>query len=323
MRQRVLVLGVLWSVSFGALAAAQDWRGGRARVEGTVKNEKGEPIEGCKVAMRWGRSSHGGPDLTTDAKGRFAIFGVQGGPWDVDFDATGYLAKKINVSLQETGRNPPIDVQLDPAPKAEAPAPVAAPQILVGGKKISKETADAVEAGNAALAAKNWSAARDNYLKASAELPDNGALLERIGATYLAENKPDEALKYARQATEKDPSDAVAWRMVAEIELQKGNLEAGQAALDKVPPDKIKDPQAYLNIGILYLNKKKPAEAVGALDKAIAIKPDSADAYYYRGLCQMQLKKNAEAKADLRKALELAPDGPDAKDIKDLLKTLS
>ena len=27
--------------------------------------------------------------------------------------------------------------------------------------------------------------------------------------------------------------------------------------------------------------------------------------------------------ADLRKALELAPNGPDAKDIKDLLKTLS
>jgi Flp pilus assembly protein TadD len=37
----------------------------------------------------------------------------------------------------------------------------------------------------------------------------------------------------------------------------------------------------------------------------------------------MQLKENAEAKSDLRKALELAPNGPDAKDIKDLLKTLS
>ena len=323
MRTRTWSLAMLIAAGLAATALAQDWRGGRARVEGTVKNEKGEPIAGCKVAMRWGRSSHGGPDLTTDAKGYFAIFGIGGGPWDVDFEAAGYQTKKISVSLQEGGRNPSIDVQLDPQPKSQAPAPAAAPQVLVGGKKISKETADAIEAGNAAMAARNWAGARENYLKAVAELPDNGPLLERIAGTCLAENKPDEALTYARRAAESDPSDAVAWRMVAEIELQKGNLEAGQAALDKVPPEKITDPQPYMNIGILLMNKKKPAEAVTALDKAIALKPDAPDPYYYRGLCHMQMKKNGEAKADLRKALELAPDGPDAKDIKDLLKTLS
>jgi Tfp pilus assembly protein PilF len=322
MRSRALILSLLLVLA-GFTAVAQDWRGGRARAEGTVKNEKGEPVAGCKVALRWGRSSHGGPDLTTDAAGKFAIFGLAGGPWDVDFEASGYQVKKITVSLQEGGRNAPIDVQLDPQPQARPAAPAAEPQILVGGKKISKETAAAIEAGNASMAAKNWAAARESYQKALAELPDNGPLLERIAGAYLADNKPDEALSYARQAAEKDPADGVAWRMVAEIELQKGNLEAGQAALDKVPPEKITDPQPYLNIGILLMNKKKPAEAVSALDKAIGIKPDLADAYYYRGLCYMQMKKNGEAKADLRKALELAPDGPDAKDIKDLLKTLS
>jgi tetratricopeptide (TPR) repeat protein len=309
---------VVWGVSS---LAAQDWRGGRARVEGTVKNEKSEPIEGVKVMLRWGRSSHGGPDLTTDAKGHFAIFGIAGGPWDVDIEAPGYQTKKISVSLSEGGRNAPIDVLLEPAPKAAAAAP-SAPQILVGGKKISKETADAIEAGNTAMASKNWSGARESYQKALADLPDNAALLERIGATYLAEGKPDDALTYAKQAAEKDPNDATAWRMIAQLELQKGNLEAGQAALAKVPPDKISDPQPYLNVGILLMNKKQPAEAAAAFDRVIAMKPDLADGYYYRGLCRMQLKQNAEAKADLKKALELAPDGPDAKDIKDLLKTL-
>jgi Flp pilus assembly protein TadD len=318
----VLSLGL--AAGLAAAAPAQDWKGGRARVEGTVKNEKGEPVEGCKVMMRWGRSSHGGPDLTTDAKGHFAIFGIAGGPWDVDFEANGYQTKKINVSVQEGGRNAPIDVQLDPAPKSEpAPAAAAAPQIRVGGKKISKETADAIEAGNAAMTARNWSAARESYLKAIEELPDNAALLERIAATYLADNKLDDALRYARQASEKDPNDASTWKMIADLELQKGNLDAGRAALDKVPADKQTDPQPYLNVGILLINKKNPAEAKAALDRAIQIKPDYADAYYYRGLCHMQLKENAEAKSDLRKALELAPNGPDAKDIKDLLKTLS
>ncbi len=89
-----------------------------------------------------------------------------------------------------------------------------------------------------------------------------------------------------------------------------------------MPPDKITDAQPYLNVGILWINKKKPAQAEPAFDKAIAIQPDLPDAYYYRGLARMQLKKNAEAKADLQKALELAPNGPDAKDIRDLLKSM-
>ena len=321
MRRRVWKFALALAAVAASLTA-QDWRGGRARVEGTIKNEKGEPIEGAKVLLRWGRSSHGGPDLTTDAKGHFAIFGLAGGPWDVDVEAAGYATKKINVSLSESGRNAPVDLQLDPAPKAAAPAGPQTPQISVGGKKISKETADAVEAGNAAMAAKNWSAARESYQKALVELPDNAAVLERIAATYLAEGKTDDALSFAKQATEKDPNDATAWRMVAELELQKGNLEAGQAALAKVPPDKISDPQPYLNVGILLMNKKQPAEAAAAFDRVIAMKPDLADGYYYRGLCRMQLKQTADARADLRKALELAPDGPDAKDIRDLLKTL-
>jgi Flp pilus assembly protein TadD len=325
MRLRTTILALAASVVLmAAPGAAQDWRGGKARIDGVVKNQKGEPIADCKVSLRWGKSSHGGPDLTTDKKGRWAIFGLVGGPWDVDFEAPGYQTKKISVELQEGGHNPTVDVQLEPQAATAAPAGGAAPQqaILVGGKKISKETAASIEAGNQAMSAKDWAGARESYLKALPELPDNSPLLQRIAAAYLGEGNAEEALRYARQVTEKDPQEASAWRMIAEIELQRGNLEAGMAALEKVPADKITDPQPYMNIGILWINRKKPAEAEPAFDKAIAIKPDLAEAYYYRGLARMQLKKNAEAKADLRKALELNPDGADAKDIRDLLKSM-
>jgi tetratricopeptide (TPR) repeat protein len=301
-------------------ALAQEWRGGKARVDGLVKNEKGEPIEGCKVSLRWGKSGHGGPDLTTDKKGRWAIFGLAGGPWDVDFEAPGYMTKKISVEHAEASRNPASEVQLEPDVSAKAGPGEQA--ILVAGKKVSKETADAIEAGNAALTEKNWAAARENYVKALAELPDHGPLIQRVAAAYLAEGNLDEAIRYARMAAEKDPADFAPWRMIAEIELQRGNLDAGLAALEKVPSDKITDPQPYLNIGILLVNKKKPAEAEAAFDKAIAIKADLAEAYYYRGLARLQQKKNPGAKADLQKALELAPDGADAKEIKELLKSL-
>lgn len=321
MRLRVAMASIVLSLLCAGFASAQDWRGGKARIDGIVKNAKGEPVEGCKVMLRWGKSSHGGPDVTTDKKGRWAIYGLVGGPWDVDFEAAGYAPSKISIELQEGARNPTIETQLE-ARQASAAAAPAETQILVAGKKVSKETAEAIEAGNQAMSAQNWTAARESYTKALAELPDNSPLLQRVAAAYLAEGNADEALRYARQVTEKDPQEYMAWRMIAEIELQKGNLEAGSAALDKVPPEKITDAQPYLNIGILYINKKKPAEAEPAFDKAIAIEPGMAEAYYYRGLARMQLKKNAEAKADFRKALELAPEGPDAKDIRDLLKSM-
>ncbi len=315
-----LLIAAVAAATIPSPALAQEWRGGKARVDGLVKNEKGEPIEGCKVSLRWGKSGRGGPDLTTDKKGRWAIFGLVGGPWDVDFEAPGYMAKKISVELTEASRNPAIDVQLEPAAPSQAGPGEQA--IMVAGKKVSQATAEAIEAGNAALNEKNWAAARENYVKALAELPDHGPLIQRVAASYLAEGNEDEAIRYARMAADKDPADFGPWRMIAEIELQRGNLDAGLAALEKVPSDKITDPQPYLNIGILLVNKKKPAEAEAAFDKAIAIKADLAEAYYYRGLSRLQQKKNAGAKADLQKALELAPDGADAKEIKELLKSL-
>ena len=302
---------------------AQEWRGGRARIDGVVKNEKGEPIPGAKVSLRWGKSGHGGPDLTTDKSGRWSTAGLVGGPWDVDFEAAGYAPKKIQIQLSEGGRNETVSIEMEPqkvqAPAAGAPAPE--PAIMVDGKKISKETAAAIEAGNAAMNEKNWPSARENYAKALTEVPDNAALLLRIAFAYLGEGNKDEAVRYAHMAADKSPGDSSPWQLIAEVEIQRGNAEAGLEALSKVPPEKILDSGLYLNAGVLLYNKKKLAEAEPAFDKAIAIKPDPT-AYYYRGLTRYGEKKTKEAKEDFQKALELAPDGPDAKEIKDLLKSI-
>lgn len=283
-------------------------------MEGSVKNEKGEPIAGAKVSLRWGQSGHGGPDLQTDKKGKWAILGIVGGQWDVDFEAPGYLLKKISVSLSEAERNPPIDVQLEPQPQAQPHE-----ETRVGGKTISMETSEAIERANAAFQEKKYTAAREDYLKALAELPDNEPLLMRIAAAYGGEGNTQDALKYARQAAQIDPGDANAWLLIATVELQDGNLKAGKAALDKVPAEKVTQPEVYMNIGILLYNKKKPAEAEIAFARALTMKPDLAEGYYYRGLVRLQQNHKQDAKADFQKYLELAPDGSESKDVKELL----
>jgi tetratricopeptide (TPR) repeat protein len=272
MSKRISFLALSFLLASAPALLAQEWRGGRARVEGSVKNDKGEPIAGARVSLRW-KAHTDGPDLTTDKKGKWADLGLVGGPWNIDFEAPGFLTKQISVELKEGERNPPIEVQLQPA------QPLAREELLVGGKKISPSTAEAIEKGNAAIAAKNYAEAREAYLKAVAELPDNTPLLMRLAAADYGEGNAGEAVNYARKVVEKDPQDAVAWRMIAEIELQRGNLEAGKAALEKVPSEKIKDSQPYLNLGILLYNKKKSEEAEAALTTAIRIQPDLADAY--------------------------------------------
>ncbi len=307
----------LW-LTLAAAALGQGWHQGKGRLEGTVTSPKGEPIVGATVAMRLEGQ---GPDLKTDKKGHWAILGINGGSWDLDVSAPGYQSRKITVSVSEVTRIPPMAIQLEPEVQKQ-PAKEEEVPITVGGKAISKEAAEALEKGNAASAAKNYGEAQANYLKALPELPDNVSLLTNLALVYYFDNKPDEALKYARQTVEKDPASQSAWLMISELELQKGNLEAGQQALSKVPEERITSPAPYLNLGTLYYNKKRPAEAEENFSKAIAKKPDLAEAYYYRGLARFQLKRLPEAKADLQKYIELDPSGKDAETAKEILKAM-
>jgi tetratricopeptide (TPR) repeat protein len=110
--------------------------------------------------------------------------------------------------------------------------------------------------------------------------------------------------------------------LLANLYLENGQLEQGRQMLDKLPAEAIKDPTAYINIGILFLNKKNPADAATYFSKAIAMDAKRADSYYYRGLAEVQQKKNKEAKADFEQVLALAPDSSEAHDAKQLLASL-
>ena len=110
--------------------------------------------------------------------------------------------------------------------------------------------------------------------------------------------------------------------LLANLYLENGQLEQGRALLEKLPPAAITDPTAYLNIGILFLNKKNTADAATYFTKAINMDPKRAESYYYRGLAEVQSKKFKEAKADFEQVLALAPDSSEAHDAKQLLASL-
>ena len=115
-RARAVGATLALSLLFAIDLSAQDWKG-KARIEGRVSNEKGEPIAGATVQLR---RYGAGPDVKTDKKGRWAYLGLAGGPWDVDVVAEGFQPRKVSVRLSEIDRLPPMQMGLEVIPQAAA-----------------------------------------------------------------------------------------------------------------------------------------------------------------------------------------------------------
>jgi tetratricopeptide (TPR) repeat protein len=307
---RAAVLAVLVLAAGALSASAQEWRG-KARIDGRVLNEKGEGVGGAKLTFR--RNGAGPEAVMSKSNGRWAYLGLSGGAWDIDVEAPGYLPFKTTVQLSEIERVPSMDIRLQPAPKAEAKADVP--------KNAAPDVIPILEHGNQLLQQKDYAGARAEYEKGLAAIPNNAIILRAIAQTYYGEKNLDKAIETLQKVLAIEPTDTTAQLLLGELQLEKGNLDEGQATLAKLPPDTIKDSAVYVNLGILLMNKKKFEDAWGYFDKAVTLAPAEADNYYYRGLAGMQLKKK-EAKADFQKYLELSPTGEYAADVKEYLKSL-
>ena len=315
-RLRLLALfgALAWGLGAGK-AAAQDWKGG-ARLDGKVVNEKGEPIPKAELIFRY--KGKEGPKIQTDARGRFAYLGFAAGAWDIDISAPGYATRKTSVQLSELTRVPSMEIKLEAASPPPPPAPEAPP----APRDVKAELIPLLEHGNALLEQKDYAGARFEYEKGLVLIPDNPIILRAIARTYYSEKNYNQAIVTLKKAVETDPQDTETLLLLANLQLEKGDVAEGRALLDKIPAESIREPGVYLNAGIVLLNKKNPADAWEQFDKAVKMKPDEADGYFYRGLAALQLKKKAEAKADFQKYLELAPTGSQAADAKDLLKSI-
>lgn len=299
-------------LSLAAELPAQDWRG-KARVDGWIKDKSGKPIPGATIALS--RAKGGGTSIQSNDKGYWAILGLASGTWNLDVSAKGFETRKINVSLSEGTRIPPMEIVLESAAPAAASG-AAAPN------QAAAEVKAAVEDGNRLLTEKKYAEARAQYEKALAIIPDNAALLKGVAQTYHGENNRPKAIETLRKVQQIDPGDNENRMLLASMLLEDGQLDEGQKLLEGLPPGAVKDPAIYVNVGILFMNKNNPAQAQGYFTKAIEIDASQPDAYYYRGLSYLGVKKTAEAKADFKKYLELAPQGENAKEVREIVQTL-
>ncbi|HSY51490.1 MAG TPA: tetratricopeptide repeat protein [Thermoanaerobaculia bacterium] len=346
MRRFPLLIAVIFSVVTAVSVSGQIR--GTGRLSGTVTDKTtGKPVEGAVVTISLPAGNTVPIVSKTDARGHWSALGLTTGQWNIDIVAEGYQTARGSASVSELRPGPPMQTGMSPVPKEEA-----APQAVAQTPLVPKEAEDAIVEGqnllkihagdtssDAAGAPHQVTAdeARDAAKRAVADfekalplVPDDKPETKQIRsqlsqvmaqAYYRAGDLP-KAIAMLEVITTADPSNTAQAALLANLYLQNGQLDAGKTLLEKLPPDTIKDSTIYVNVGILFLNKKSPADAVTYFTKAVTMEPKSGDAHYYRALAYAQLKKNAESRADFEQVLVLAPDTPEAKDAKAMLAAL-
>ena len=107
-----IVLLVAAALCVSTAAQAQEWRG-LGRVGGKVIDESGKPVEGVIVKAVMPASQNRGPgDSRTKSNGEWAVGGIAGGQWALDFVKDGYQTASISVRVQEGARIPPMEIVL-------------------------------------------------------------------------------------------------------------------------------------------------------------------------------------------------------------------
>jgi tetratricopeptide (TPR) repeat protein len=315
----VLLMALLVAASIPSWG--QEWAG-KGRLQGSVKDESGKPVQGAKITLRKGTGqvnpkTDGPAPVTTDKNGKWSILGLAGGAWGILLEKEGFMPSEGQVSVNEFAVAQPINVTLKLPPKE-----------LV--QKAEQESAAgqakaAIERGNALLNEGKLADARAAYQEGMAKLEDKSlhpVILRAIADTYYRENKVDQAIDTLKQALAIAPDDVDSLKLIANL-LVAANREAeAQPYIAKLPQGTSMDPNTLLNVGIKAFNEGKMDQALAEFDRVVKENPNLADAYYYRALVYLNQGKNPQAKADLQKLLELDPNNKYAKDAKDMLKEL-
>lgn len=306
----------------------QSWAG-RGRLQGIVRDESNKPVQGAKVTLRPGTeqvdATKPGPGpITTNKNGQWSILGLTGGPWGILIEKEGFMTSEGQTSVAEYGAPPqPIIVKLKvveqaaPQPAAAAAEPTAA--------ALAKE---ALERGNAALAANQFAEARAAYEEGMTKLGDqadpalNASILRSIAMTYYREKKTEQAIDSLKKSLELAPDDQDTLRLIVSLLVEANREPEAQAYMAKLPQGATVDPNTIMNLGIKAYNDGKMEDALRHFDRVVKENPQVPDAYYFRGLVYLNQSKNAEAKADFQKLLSLDPNHQYAGDAKEFLKSL-
>jgi Flp pilus assembly protein TadD len=133
-------------------------------------------------------------------------------------------------------------------------------------------------------------------------------LIHRIGSVYDNLEIPDLAIKYYKEAMEKDPKFSWPHNNLGLLYYEQKKYAEAEKECEKAIELDPENAMPHNNLGLIYDKQKKYVEAEKKYNKAIGLDPENALAHNNLGALYYEQKKYADAEDEYKKAIELDPD---------------
>lgn len=304
MSKRFIAFGVAILLSAGATVAMAQM--GTGRVTGSVKDPSGKPVANCKVSAT-SVDNEKPLEATTGKDGKWALLGFRSGTYEFTFAADGYQPAAYKNAVKQMGRNPPMDVVLEPLKMGQGSAGSGA-----GGK---------LDEANALFEQKQYKEAIAKYEELLVAEPTLYQINYNIGAAYREMKDYDNAIASFNKVLAQDPANTASLVGMGDTLVGQGKLDEAVGYFEKAI-DQTQDEVIPFNVAEIYFNQGNAAKAIEYYQKASERKPDWPEPYLKLGFAYLNTGDMAAARASFEKVVELAPDSPQAAAAKQTLASL-
>ena len=132
-----------------------------------------------------------------------------------------------------------------------------------------------------------------------------------LAQLYLSQGRLREGFRTLEDGCRLNPKNFNLFSAYGQALVQHAQWERALEILQKALALLDFDPDVWVNLGIVYINKEDLAKAIESVDKALALNAAFAPAYFYKGTAYLMLGRDpadvARATENFRKAVELAP----------------
>ena len=160
----------------------------------------------------------------------------------------------------------------------------------------------------------------ESFQKSIAKSPRNADAYEHLGQNLNVQNRFLEAVTAFKKAAQVDPSRARLWAQIADSQQQAGDLDGAIASYQKSLAQDPNQPGVWSRLGIAYKDRGCSGcknRAIEALKRAEVVDPKDWVAHHELGYLYKDDGRRAEAIAQFRKYLNLRPDAGDVETVKD------
>lgn len=313
-----ILLYLFLSSLIGSFAFSQEQMG-KGRINGTIVDENGQPVEGALVLVE-SLSTNTSFQGRSDEKGHFAVAGMGTGVWRVTASKQGYTSYFIDLDIRQLSRNPPVTLTIK---KMDAFAAVL----------TDEEALKLFDQGNLLIQDEKYDDALAVFAEFQRKYPEIYQVHLNIGNCFLKKGEFDNAEAEFQLILDKtlenygdykkDKATSLrAFTGLGEVFLQKQDFEKAQEYLTKALEISPEDEVTAYNVGQLFFSNQRPDEAIKFYNLAIQIKADWPKPYIRLGYAYLNKSDFDHALEYFNKFIEMDPENPEVPQVKNIISTI-